>query len=138
MTPPTISRVVRYRMQRTVFLLAITSMIVASACDLVSDVCTLELRPQYAPADTTIRVGQAFTASVRLSSCGGSRVLSDVFTWHSEDSSIARVDSRTGRVVARAPGETLITASGEKYGRVGGLHVAVTDQSPRGARSVRQ
>jgi len=117
-------------MQRTVFLLAITSMIVVSACDLVSDVCTLELRPQYAPADTTILVGQGFTASVRLSSCGGSRVFSDVFTWQSQDSSIARVDSRTARVVARAPGETLITASGQKYGSVGGLHVTVTDQGP--------
>jgi len=115
-------------MQRTGLLFAIASMVVVSACDLVSDVCTLELRPQYAPADTTILVGQAFTASVRLSSCGGSRILSDVFTWQSQDSLIARVDSRTARVVARAPGETVITASGEKYGSVGGLRVTVTDQ----------
>lgn len=117
-------------MKRTAFLLTITSMIGVSACDVFSDVCTLELRPQYTPPDTTILVGQAFTASVRLSSCGGSRVVPDVFTWQSHDSSIARVDARTARVVARAPGQTLITASGEKYGSVGGLQVTVTDQGP--------
>ena len=116
-------------MPRCIFAVTVIA-ITAAACDGFSEDCTEELRTRTTPADTSILVGQAFTPTVHLSTCGGSRVLSDVFTWHSENVSVASVDSQTGRVVGQAGGEVRITATGEKYGFVGLLRVAVTDQSP--------
>lgn len=117
-------------MHRSVLLIAVTVMTFASACDWVGGVCTTELGARYTPADTGILVGQSFTPAVHLTSCGGSQILFDKFTWQSENPSVASVDSRTGRVVGQAAGETRITATGEKYGPTGGLRVAVSDQSP--------
>src|SRR6267378_7299401 len=93
-------------------------------------VCTLELRTRFTPADTTVQVGQSFQASVQLSSCGGAQQLTDVIAWQAEDSAIATVDGRSGRVVARSPGTTRILASGERYGSVGGLQVSVQAAAP--------
>ncbi len=107
--------------------LAMIACTVAGACvaDSSLAVCTDELRVRFTPADTTIVLSQAFTASVRLSTCGGARSLSDTFTWASEDTSVATVDSRTGRVTGRGLGETHIAARGQRYGVLGGLRVAV-------------
>jgi hypothetical protein len=92
--------------------------------------CTLELRAQYSPADTTIEIGDSFQASVELLTCGGSERLADVFTWQSNDPSIAVVDQQTGRVVGKAPGVTQVAATGRKYGAVGGIAVSVEGLDP--------
>ena len=101
--------------------------VLASAC---GSVCTLELGVHSTPADTTIRVGEAFTPSVQLSSCGGERVLSDVFTWRSDSSSIATVESATGRVVGQSAGETRIAGTSERYGAHAEVRVTVVESSP--------
>ena len=88
-------------------------------------VCTRELRIHFTPPDTSILVGQAFGASVALSSCGGAELLSDVITWHSDDPKIATVNALTGRVVGRGSGQTRVTATGQTYGAVGGIEVSV-------------
>lgn len=104
--------------------------VLAGACDGMGfiapgEVCTRELGIRFSPADTTIEIGQSFQASVRLSSCGGKQQLNDVITWHADDPTVATVDGRSGRVVGQGTGTTLIVASGERYGSVGGLQVAV-------------
>ena len=97
----------------------------ACAGDSPVRVCTDELRVHFTPADTAIQVGRAFTASVQLASCGGAQVLTDAFTWHSADPSVATVDSLTGLVVARTLGATSVAATGQRFGRIGGMHVSV-------------
>jgi len=89
------------------------------------EVCTDELRVHFTPADTSILIGQVFTASVQLASCGGAGRLSDAFVWQSENAAVATVDAQSGEVVARGPGLTRITANGERYGSVGGLLISV-------------
>ena len=102
----------------------------ASCSDSVGTDCTLELRVQYQPPDTTIIVGQSFTASVALSSCGGREKLSDNFAWHAQDSAVVVVDAVAGRVTGRAPGETRVDATGAYYGPVGSLRAAVLPEAP--------
>lgn len=114
-------------MKPSVLMILVTVTAFASGCGAV---CTTELRVQSTPVDTTIRVGQTFRASVQLSTCGGDRVLLDVFTWRSANASVATVDSATGRVVGHASGQTRIIGTSERYGAIGEVHVAVIEASP--------
>jgi outer membrane biogenesis lipoprotein LolB len=100
----------------------------AAGCDLVRPgrVCTRELRVDLRPPEQTITVGQTFTATVELSSCGGQERLSDSFTWQAQDPAIVEIDAAAGRITGKAPGETLVEVSGRKYGRVGAVRVTVT------------
>lgn len=85
----------------------------------------MELRVNQSPGDTTVSVGASFTASVKLSGCGGRKQLSDTFTWHSSDSSIVSVGTTSGVVAARAAGQADVNATGAEYGSVGHFRVTV-------------
>ena len=100
----------------------------AAACDLVSpgEACTRELRVDLPPVEQTVPVGQTFTATVQLSSCGGRERLTDSFTWQAQEPTIVEVDATTGRITGKAAGATLVEVSGRHYGRVGGVRVTVT------------
>ena len=91
-------------------------------------VCPADLRVKFTPADTTIAVGQHFTAQVALSGCGGTQTLVDEITWTSESPGIASAQQTTGFVTGVAAGDTRILATGRTYGAVGGIHVVVTSQ----------
>ena len=87
--------------------------------------CTDELRIQLAPRDTSVVVGASFQARVSLSTCGGSKRLSDTFTWSSLDPTVVQVIASTGRVTAVAIGETTVNVVGARYGPVGGVRIMV-------------
>ena len=109
-------------------LAAIVAGLVASGCARVPEpiaACTQELRIHFTPAETTLVVGQAFTPSVELASCGGTQRLTDVYVWKVEDQGVASVNSATGRVTGRAPGETVVVATGARYGQLRGVRVVV-------------
>src|SRR5258708_22869306 len=84
-------------------------------------VCTDELRVHFTPADTSILIGQVFTASIQLASCGGAVRLSDAFVWQSENAAVATVDAQSGEAVARGPSQTHLPANGEPYASVAQL-----------------
>jgi len=112
-------------------MLALTLVILAACrADSQTTACTDELRVQFAPADTAILPGAAFTASVQLATCGGAQLLTDAFIWHSEDSTIASVDSLSGLVFGVALGTTRIGATGRRFGPVGTLKVSVVTEVP--------
>jgi hypothetical protein len=96
----------------------------------VACACTQELRIQFTPAETTLVVGQSFTPSVALSTCGGAERVTGVFTWQVENNAVASIDRASGRVTARAPGETAVLATGARYGRLGGLRLVVKAAAP--------
>jgi hypothetical protein len=88
--------------------------------------CTRELGVALSPrGEQQIAVGQSFTATVSLSSCGGWELVRDVFTWSARDALIARVEPSAGRVTGRLPGSTFVDASGARYGHVGTVPVVV-------------
>jgi hypothetical protein len=87
--------------------------------------CTDELRIHLAPRDTGVVVGASFQASVSLSTCGGSKRLSDTFTWTSLDPAVVQVTASTGRVTAVATGETTVDVVGARYGPVGAIRITV-------------
>src|SRR5436190_14423937 len=106
---------------------------IASACAATDEpvvACTRELRVHFTPAETTIAVGHGFSASVVLASCGGAQSLTDVITWQVENDVVASVDPATGRVTGRAPGETRVLATGERYGEVGSVQIVVQTPVP--------
>ena len=113
---------------------AIVTGFIASACAATTDepvvACTRELRVHFTPAETTIAVGHGFSASVALASCGGAQSLTDVITWQVENDVVASVDPATGRVTGRAPGETRVLATGERYGEVGSVQIVVQTPVP--------
>ena len=105
--------------------------LVLAACSETSPTaCTSELRVSLAPVDTAIVVGQSFTASVALSSCGGRQHLSDSVVWRADDTLVVVVNSTVGRVTGRAPGQTLVEATGHTYQWLGAIRVLVAAASP--------
>ena len=78
--------------------------------------CTDELVTQVDPRTRTVQVGATYTATASAWTCGGKERLPDEWRYYAEDSTIARVDSITGRVTARAAGATAIRARGRTYG----------------------
>ena len=89
--------------------------------------CTRELGISLTPRDTAVAVGSAFTPAIVLYSCGGRVRFADVYTWTSDDPSVARVHSETGRVAAIGAGETRIHVEGAFYGRLGVVRITVTE-----------
>lgn len=77
------------------------------------------------PADTTIRIGESFTASVQLLSCGGAQTLEDGLTFVSADTLVAVVDPGTGHVVGKGVGSTRIEVTGTRHGPLVGSIVRV-------------
>lgn len=129
--PPPTPRPQRGRIRAAVALFLFLAPLTLVACDdSLGGFCTAELRVHLVPADTTIAVSQAFTASVALSTCGGRQQLSDTFTWRSQDVAVVSVDSTTGRVTGRGPGETWVQATGQRYGLVDGPRVVVLAATP--------
>jgi hypothetical protein len=90
--------------------------------------CDADLGIRLTPVEQTLVVGQSFTPSIALRGCGGTAPLSDVITWTAQDTTIVRIDSRSGQTTALRPGETDLLATGRTYGAVG--EVAVTVVSP--------
>ncbi len=86
--------------------------------------CSDALQVRFAPAETTLALGASFVASVSLSTCGGSRSVSDVITWGSENPNVAVVDAG-GRVTGVSVGATRILATGQRYGALGGFDLFV-------------
>ena len=118
-------------MRHAIWLSAFVALLVGTACsDSLTMACTRELLVSLVPADTTIVVGESFTASVALSSCGGRQHLSDTFVWEARDSTVVSVNSATGRITGRSPGETWVYATGDSYGTVGGSYVVVLPINP--------
>jgi hypothetical protein len=87
--------------------------------------CSNQINQKFLPTDTAIAVGEQFTAQVLVTTCDGRQILSSLPTWHSQDPSVASVDSSTGRVTGNTLGETLISATGSFYSIKGSIHVQV-------------
>lgn len=87
--------------------------------------CTVELGATFTPHDTTLSVGQRFTAAVALWTCGGKAPVKDTFTWASRDSAVATVEGQTGIVTAFGKGQTYLVATGAEMGAVAGLPITV-------------
>lgn len=73
--------------------------------------CTDEVHVSATPGDTTLTVGQQYTAHVALSTCGGKFPITAALTWSAGDSVVAKVDAVTGVVTALSPGKSQIFAS---------------------------
>ena len=107
--------------------------LLASACgprQHAIEACTEELRIYLAPRDTTLVVGESFRPRVALASCGGRRHLTDSVVWKVGDARVVTVDSASGLVTARAPGETVVTGIGVRYGELGRIRLLVQVGSP--------
>jgi hypothetical protein len=99
--------------------------VILHACADFGGVCTDELRVHLSPSDTTVAVGSTFQPVIVLSTCGGSKRLQDSFSLEADDAAVAAVDPATRRITAIGAGETYVTVTGERYGRVGAIRVAV-------------
>ena len=98
---------------------------VLGACQFPTRACTDDLRIHLAPNDTTIRVGTSFQPRADLRGCSGRQQLSDRFTWKPSDPAIVASDPTTGSLTGLAVGDVQIAASGERFGRLGTIHVVV-------------
>ena len=99
--------------------------VIVHGCGNFTGACTLELRVHVSPSDTTVSVGSSFEPVVRLSTCGGSEQLQDTFSLEAEDPAVATVDPVTNRISAIGAGQTHIPVTGERYGRLFSIRVAV-------------
>lgn len=98
---------------------------VAPACGLIDPgYCTDELRIALSPQDASVKVGESFTASAQLSTCGGRTSLADDFSWFATDSLVISV-TPAGRVTGLRAGTASAVAVGRRYGQLPGLAVTV-------------
>jgi hypothetical protein len=95
------------------------------SCNLIATGCDADLQIRVSPTSRAIIVGETFIASMELYGCGGEKRLSDTIWWQSADSSVAAVDSASGRVQGRAPGATRVEAQSSYYGARGVVDVVV-------------
>ncbi len=71
--------------------------------------CTQEYTTVLGPGDTTIAVGQSFTARGKALTCGGRQQIQTTFVWAATDSGIVRVDSLTGQITGASVGRTSVS-----------------------------
>jgi hypothetical protein len=77
---------------------------------LLSGDCTDELGINLSPTENTVSVGQSFTPSIELTTCGGRKRWHPAVVWLTPDTAIVRVDSIAGRITGRSPGAAHVTA----------------------------
>ena len=89
-----------------------------AACDPASIFggCSDDLLTRVDPRNRTLRVGESYVAGASAWGCRGTKRLSDEWRYFVIDTTIARVDSLTGRVTGRAVGATDVGARGARYG----------------------
>lgn len=121
-------RITKHQRSFTHVALAVLALLGLGACQLPTGDCTTELRIEFAPHQQSIRVGESFTPTFRLSSCGGREKLTTTVTWQSTDPTVASVDATSGRITGVAPGQTSVTGTSEEYHL--SQSVQVTVQAP--------
>ena len=110
-------------MSRTLLPVAAVVLSLLTACG-----CDADLQARVVPAVRTLRVGESFTPSTRFLGCGGTEPLADAITWSAQDSTIVRVDPRSGRTLALRPGQTRVIPTGRRYGSLVSVEVTVQAQ----------
>jgi hypothetical protein len=91
--------------------------LVLAACDATRLFgCGDDLVARVDPRSRVLRVGQSYVAAASAWGCGGRKRLTDEWRYFVVDTTVARVDSVTGRVTARSPGTTGVGARGRVYG----------------------
>lgn len=78
-----------------------------AGCELMTEVCTLELGRVVDPTEATIEVGETFQVEAHGTSCGGKETIPLDVHWESSDSSVVRV-TPGGNVTGLAPGSALV------------------------------
>jgi hypothetical protein len=104
----------RYRLAVSLF----TGVLLLAACDPASVFggCSDDLLTRVDPRSRTLRVGESYAAAASAWGCRGTKRRSDEWRYFAVDTTVARVDSLTGRVTARAVGTTDVGARGARYG----------------------
>jgi len=105
--------------------LALPGLLATCSLPLFSNDCSDSLAIRPIPVDTTLAVGQQFTAQLSLRTCADTKEVTDPYVWSSEDTSVVRVDSTSGRVVAVGAGQTQLHVQAMRYGPQSGTTVTV-------------
>ena len=92
-------------------------------------VCTMELRINLTPTERTLIIGESFTPSIKLSTCGGRLQVEDTFRWRANDTTVVRVDSVSGMTTGKRAGTTFVLVKGTRHGNLGIIPVTVNDRS---------
>lgn len=83
--------------------------------------CTLELTATLNPTSMSLAVGERFTPSMTLSSCGGRIPVNATITWFASDTTIVSVNPTTGETTALKIGSTYVQGYSNSHGAVLGL-----------------
>jgi len=89
--------------------------------------CTEELTVQMTPAAITLDVGQRFTPTMVLKSCGGYVTVPATITWFTPDSGVVSVNPQTGETTALQAGSGTVrgTAASIASSLTGSITVTV-------------
>lgn len=78
--------------------------------------CSDDLTTRVEPSARAVRVGESYGVAASAWGCRGTKRLSDDWRYAVGDTAVARVDSVSGRVTARAARQTDVRARGRVYG----------------------
>lgn len=90
-------------------------LLAAGGCTGLTPCGTDDLSFRATPTSASVRVGEKFTAHAEFLGCRGATSLPDEIRWTSEDTTVVRVGSTTGEVMAVSAGATAVIATGTRY-----------------------
>lgn len=103
---------------------SLAAAVLVTACSGLPTVCTDELGFGVRPSERTLAVGESFTPEARATTCSGRETVDIDWEWSASDTTVVRVDARTGRTVGLRPGEAVVIATESPHGGLD-LHVQV-------------
>jgi hypothetical protein len=77
----------------------------------ITDACSKELTYDPLPSSVSVKVGQSVTQTITGTSCGDGEREVVPAKWSVADTSLATVDSMSGRIVGLRPGTTTLRAA---------------------------
>lgn len=91
----------------------------------VATICTTEIGIVVDPTSVTLEVGQGFTPSMRLTTCGGRLPVPATFSWSASDGTVLAVNPVTGETMALRSGTAQVIGRASVSGVVGVVNVTV-------------
>lgn len=101
-------------------MLLVASLLLSASCSRTDATspeppCPADLRAQITPGAQTLRPGDTITLQAAAFGCAGTKPLAATWSWSASDTTVVRVDPRTGAITARRVGTSDVLARSQPF-----------------------
>lgn len=87
--------------------------------------CPADLQARITPGSQLLRLGDTITLQAAVFGCGGTKPLAATWSWSVSDTTVARIDPRSGTITARRSGTSDVVARSQPFGAVALARISV-------------